>query len=179
MSRIGKYPVSIPSGVEVKIDGTKVAIKGGKGSSTHEMPSCIKAEVVDGSIVLTVASEVPEAKALWGLNRVLLANMVEGVSKGFQKTLEIVGVGYKAEMVGKDVKLTVGLSHTVTMPAPSGITFRLDGPTKVVVEGIDKQLVGQIAAKIRDVRPPEPYKGKGIRYLDEPIRRKAGKATVK
>ncbi len=179
MSRIGKLPVTIPSGVEVKKDGNVVAIKGAKGARSHEVPQCLNVEVADNNIVLSIAKEMPESKALWGLNRVLLANMVEGVSKGFQKTLEIVGVGYKAEMTGKDVKLTVGLSHTVTIPASEGISFRLDGPTKLVVEGVDKQKVGQVAALIRDVRPPEPYKGKGIRYLDEPIRRKAGKATVK
>jgi large subunit ribosomal protein L6 len=179
VSRIGKNPVDIPKGVEVKVEGQKVTVKGPKGTLSREIPGTLNAAVDAGKVVIAPRDKNADVKALWGLNRVLVDNMVKGVANGFKKTLEITGVGYKAELTGKNLKLTVGLSHTVTIPALAGITFSTESPTKLTVEGPDKELVGRIASEIRNVRPPEPYKGKGIRYSDEHIRRKAGKATVK
>jgi large subunit ribosomal protein L6 len=176
MSRIGKMPIEIPSGVDVKFDGTKVVVKGSKGELTRDFTDRVEFSVEDGVITLTRDSDSPQSRALHGLSRALLANMVEGVSNGFSKELEIQGVGYRASLKGKDIELLVGFSHSVDVQAPEGITFDVPEPTKIVVTGIDKEMVGQVAANIRKVRPPEPYKGKGIRYSGEYVRRKAGKA---
>lgn len=176
MSRIGKMPIEVPSGVDIKIDGTKVVVKGSKGELTREFTDRVGFGVEDGVVTLTRDSDSPQSRALHGLSRALLANMVQGVSEGFSKELEIQGVGYRASMKGKDIELLVGFSHAVNVEAPQGITFDVPEPTKIVVTGIDKEMVGQVAANIRKVRPPEPYKGKGIRYSGEYVRRKAGKA---
>jgi len=179
LSRIGKLPVKIPSGVQVKIDGQHIEVKGSKGTLSRDIPSELKVEVVEGTLQVTPAIEAENTKALWGLYRVLLDNMVIGVSSGYKKELEIVGVGYKAELKGKDLNIAAGLSDTVLFKARPGLEYRTDGPTKIVIEGIDKESVGQAAADIRRIRPPEPYKGKGIRYAGEQIRRKAGKTAGK
>lgn len=179
MSRIGKLPIQIPDGVEVKVDGQKVSVKGAKGTLSHTMPNEVKV-VVDSNVVRCErVGSGKKAESAWGLSRVLVYNMVTGVTRGYTKNLEIVGVGYRAEVKGKDLSLAVGYSNPVTMAPPEGITFKTEGPTKISVEGIDKVLVGQVAADIRAVRPPEPYKGKGIKYAGEQILRKAGKAAGK
>jgi large subunit ribosomal protein L6 len=180
VSRIGKQPVAILKGVELKKDGNKVSIKGPKGALSVEVPKCLNVDVADGKLTLSVNGEVTgDVKAQWGLHRALINNMVQGVSAGYRKSLEIVGVGYKAEMVGKNLKVVVGLSHPVTIQPSAGIALAIEGPTKIVIDGADKQMVGQVAAAIRSIRPPEPYKGKGIRYSGEKVRQKAGKAAVK
>ena len=181
MSRIGKKPVAIPAGVEVKVDGNKISIKGPKGTLTQELTGGIKAEFDAAAKELRLArtSELRQDRAKHGLYRALVANMVEGVTKGYRKALELVGVGYKAEKRGKTLVLTVGYSHPVEYPEAPGLSISTPAPTQIVVEGIDKQKVGQAAAEIRSVRPPEPYKGKGIRYQGEHVRRKAGKAGAK
>jgi large subunit ribosomal protein L6 len=176
MSRIGKMPITIPSGVDVKFDGPNVVVKGSKGELTRTFTDRVDFSVEDGVITVNRDGDTPQARALHGLSRALLANMVEGVTEGFSKELEIQGVGYRASLKGKDLELLVGFSHSVTVEAPEGITFDVPEPTKVVVTGVDKEIVGQVAANIRKVRPPEPYKGKGIRYAGEYVRRKAGKA---
>lgn len=176
MSRIGKMPIEVPTGVDIKIDGTKVVVKGSKGELTREFTDRVEFGVEEGVVTLTRDSDSPQSRALHGLSRALLANMVEGVSSGFSKELEIQGVGYRASLKGRDIELLVGFSHPVNVQAPDGITFDVPEPTKIVVTGIDKEMVGQVAANIRKVRPPEPYKGKGIRYSGEHVRRKAGKA---
>jgi large subunit ribosomal protein L6 len=176
MSRIGKMPIDVPSGVDVKIDGTRVVVKGSKGELTREFTDRVEFGVEDGVITLTRDSDSPQSRALHGLSRALLANMVQGVSEGYSKELEIQGVGYRASMKGNGIELLVGFSHPVNVEAPEGITFDVPEPTKIIVAGIDKEMVGQVAANIRKVRPPEPYKGKGIRYSGEYVRRKAGKA---
>ncbi len=176
MSRIGKMPVTVPSGVDVKIDGQSVTVKGSKGELARTFHERVGVEMDDGELRVTRPDDARESKALHGLSRALLSNMVVGVSEGFTKNLEIQGVGYRAALKGKDIELQVGFSHTVTVPAPDGVTFEVPEPTKITVSGIDKELVGQVAANIRKVRPPEPYKGKGIRYAGEYVRRKAGKA---
>lgn len=175
MSRIGKMPITVPTGVEVNIDGSRVTVKGPKGELVRDVAPDIKVRADDGKIVVERPTDSGRHRSLHGLTRTLVANMVAGVSEGFSKTLEIVGVGYKAILKGKDIELQVGLSHSVTCKAPEGITFEVPMPTRVRVIGIDKQQVGEIAAEIRAVRKPEPYKGKGIRYQDEHVRRKAGK----
>lgn len=176
MSRIGKKPVPIPAGVKVNVEGSKVTIQGPKGTLTQTFDPNMQIQVKDGQITVT-APEAPGYAALHGLTRALINNMVIGVTEGYKRTLEVEGVGYRAELQGKNLTLSVGLSHQVTIEAPPGITFTVDKSQRVfTVEGIDKQLVGEIAARIRAVRPPEPYKGKGIRYQGEKIRRKAGKA---
>ena len=179
MSRLGKIPVDIPSGVQVKIDGQRIEIKGAKGTAIRMLHPEIKAEVQDGKIHFTPVVEGDTVKALWGLNRMLVFNIVTGVSKGYRKELEIHGVGYKAELKGKDLQIVAGYSKPTLFKAPSGITFSIDNQTRVVIDGIDKELVGQTASEIRKIRKPEPYKGKGIRYLGEHIRRKAGKIAGK
>ena len=179
MSRVGKVPIVLPNGVDVKVDGETVMVKGPKGQLQQKVPGDIKVEVVEGKVVCTPADENKKIKANWGLCRVLINNMVMGVSEGYVKNLEIVGVGYRAELKGKNLFLNVGYSHPVMIQPQEGITFSLQGPTKIQIAGIDKQAVGQIAANIRGVRPPEPYKGKGIRYADESVRRKAGKTGAK
>lgn len=176
MSRIGKMPVTVPSGVDIKVDGAQVTVKGSRGQLSREFTDRVTFAVEDGVITVAREDDTREARALHGLSRALLANMVEGVSEGFSKVLEIQGVGYRASLKGSNIELLVGFSHPVDVPAPEGITFEVPEPTRIVVSGIDKEQVGQVAADIRKVRPPEPYKGKGIRYAGEYVRRKAGKA---
>ncbi|NLY90999.1 MAG: 50S ribosomal protein L6 [Firmicutes bacterium] len=176
MSRIGFKPINVPAGVELKIDGNFLRVKGPKGELSQEIPEGIRV-VQDGTVIkVERADEDRYYKALHGLTRSLIANMVEGVTNGFAKTLEINGVGYRAAKQGNKLVLTVGFSHPVEFEAESGIEFEVPAANRIIVKGIDKQRVGQIAAEIRGVRPPEPYKGKGIKYVDETIRRKAGKA---
>lgn len=176
MSRIGKSPVSLPSGVEIKVSGADVVVKGSKGELARTFNERIGFEIDNGTVTVTRPDDTRESRALHGLSRALLNNMVVGVSEGFKKELEIQGVGYRAALKGSDLELQVGFSHSVTVQAPDGITFEVPEPTKIVVAGIDKEKVGQVAANVRGVRPPEPYKGKGIRYAGEYVRRKAGKA---
>jgi large subunit ribosomal protein L6 len=175
MSRIGKKPIEVPAGVLVAIDPGRVTVSGPRGELRQVVPQRIKIEQEDGSIVVTRPSERGEDRALHGLTRTLIANMVEGVTNGFQKRLEIQGVGYRAALQGTNLELQVGYSHPVRITPRQGIEFEVPTPTQVVVKGIDKQVVGQTAAEIRKVRPPEPYKGKGIRYEGEFVRRKVGK----
>lgn len=176
MSRIGKKPVELPDGVDVVINGTDVTVKGSKGELARTFHERIGFDRDDGVIVLTRPDDSRESRALHGLSRALLKNMVVGVSEGFTKELEIHGVGYRVALKGKDIELQVGFSHTVLVEAPEGITFDVPEQTRIVISGIDKEQVGQVAADVRKVRPPEPYKGKGIRYVGEYVRRKAGKA---
>lgn len=176
MSRIGKQPIPLPAGVEVQVEGNVVRVKGAKGELTRVLPEAIQVAVEDGRIVVRRASDDPEHKALHGLSRTLVANMVEGVTKGYEKSLEIRGVGYRAQMVGNKLQLVVGFSHPVEVTPPPGIQVEVPKPTQIIVRGIDKELVGEFAAQIRRVRPAEPYLGKGIRYEGERVRRKAGKA---
>jgi large subunit ribosomal protein L6 len=179
MSRIGKKPVPIPKGVTATVDGQTVVIKGPKGSLTRTFHREMRIVLEDGQLVVSRPSDQHGHRALHGLSRALLANMVEGVTEGFRKQLELHGVGYKAEAQPTGVRLVVGLSHPVQFPAPAGVQISVENNTLVKIEGIDKELVGQVAAEIRKVRPPEPYKGKGIRYQGEHVRRKAGKAGAK
>jgi large subunit ribosomal protein L6 len=176
MSRIGNKPVDLPQGVDVKIDGRLVTVKGSKGELARNFHERIGFDLEEGVVNVTRPDDERESRALHGLSRALLANMVMGVSDGFRKELEIHGVGYRASLKGSDVELLVGFSHPVLVEAPEGVTFEVPEPTRIVVSGIDKEQVGQVAANIRKVRPPEPYKGKGIRYTGEYVRRKAGKA---
>lgn len=176
MSRVGKQPVGLPDGVDVKVDGTAVKVKGSKGELARTFHERIGFEIEDGVVTVTRPDDSRESRALHGLSRALLHNMVVGVSDGFRKELEIHGVGYRVALKGSNIELQVGFSHTVEVEAPDGITFEVPDQTKIVVTGIDKEQVGQVAADIRKVRPPEPYKGKGIRYAGEHVRRKAGKA---
>jgi large subunit ribosomal protein L6 len=178
MSRIGNAPISLPSGVEVKVTGNTVQVKGPKGTLNQDVDPSIAVSVDDGVVTLVRANDERATKALHGLYRALISNMALGVSEGYSKELTAVGVGYRAALKGKNIELQVGFSHPVNIEAPDGITFEVPEPTKIIVTGIDKQKVGQVAANIRSVRPPEPYKGKGIRYKDEHVRRKAGKAGV-
>jgi large subunit ribosomal protein L6 len=175
MSRIGRAPIPIPDGVSVDIAGQKVTVTGPKGELRHTVVEPIRISQEDGSLVVTRPTDRGPHRALHGLSRSLVANMVEGVSAGFERQLEIVGVGYRAQLRGKALELAVGYSHPVTIEPPEGIAFEVPAPTQVVVRGIDKQAVGEITAQIRGVRPPEPYKGKGIRYVGEEVRRKVGK----
>ncbi len=176
MSRIGRKPVAIPAGVEVKVDGSTVTVKGPKGTLTRTVHSNMKVELDGAAVVVTRPDESNLNKSLHGLTRTLIANMIEGVEKGYSKELEVNGVGYRAAKQGKDLVLNIGFSHQVIMPEPEGITVEVPGPNKIVISGPDKQKVGQFAAEVREKRPPEPYKGKGIKYADEHIRRKEGKA---
>lgn len=176
MSRIGKKPIAIPQGVDIQIDANNVVtVKGPKGQLTKELSQEMNIVVEEGNVVVTRPSDVKEHRSLHGLTRSLIANMVEGVTQGFTKNLEIIGVGYRAALQGTKIVLNMGYSHPVEIEAPAGITYEVPAPTKVSVKGIDKQLVGQMAAKIRSVREPEPYLGKGIRYEGEHVRRKEGK----
>jgi large subunit ribosomal protein L6 len=175
MSRIGRRPIEIPSGVTVTIEPSRVSVAGPLGTLQQQVPVRIAIEQEDGQIVVTRPTDRGEDRALHGLTRTLVANMVEGVTKGFEKRLEIQGVGYRAALRGTDLELSVGYSHPVTIKPRQGIAFEVPAPTQVVVKGTDKQQVGQTAAEIRKVRPPEPYKGKGIRYEGEYVRRKVGK----
>ena len=179
MSRIGKKPIPVPKGVTVTVDGNVIRVKGPKGELERTLHPTITAEQQDGTVVLARPSDDAEHRALHGLSRTLVANMIEGVTKGFQKTLEITGVGYKAEPRPYGLQLALGFSHPVQFRAPTGIKLSAPNPTTVVVEGPNKEIVGQVAAELRGLRPPEPYKGKGIKYVGEQIRRKAGKAGGK
>ncbi len=175
MSRIGRQPIELPAGVNVAIAPGRVQVNGPLGELAQDVPARMEIAHEDGVITVTRPTERGEDRALHGLTRTLVANMVEGVTKGFEKRLEIQGVGYRAGLRGSDLELSVGYSHTVVVSPRAGITFDVPSPTEVVVKGIDKQLVGQTAAEVRKVRPPEPYKGKGIRYEGEHVRRKVGK----
>ena len=177
MSRIGNAPITIPSGVEINVSGSDVTVKGQKGTLEHSIPEVIGIELEDGTLTVTRENDERDSKALHGLTRSLINNMVIGVSEGFRKDLEIIGVGYRANAKGKDaLELALGFSHPVNVKAPEGIEFDVPEPTKIGVIGIDKQMVGQVAAEIRAYRKPEPYKGKGVRYVGERVIRKAGKA---
>jgi large subunit ribosomal protein L6 len=176
MSRIGKLPIPVPSGVDVAIDGRTVTVKGPRGELSHTVVPPITVERgEDGSLLVRRPDDERESRSLHGLSRTLIANMVTGVTQGYSKTLEIVGTGYRVRAAGSDLEFALGFSHPVPVPAPDGITFRVETPTRFVVEGIDKQKVGEVAANIRKLRKPDPYKGKGVRYQGEVIRRKAGK----
>lgn len=177
MSRIGKQPIPVPSGVEVTIDGNDVTVKGPKGTLSQSFADTIDIALEDGVIYVRRPNDERRSRSLHGLTRTLVANMVTGVSEGFEKKLEIVGVGYRAQLKGNDLDLALGLSHPMVVPATEGITFEVPAPNRISVKGIDKQRVGQVAAEIRKIRPPEPYKGKGIRYAGEHVRRKVGKAA--
>ena len=176
MSRIGKQPVTIPAGVDVTIDGQIVTVKGPKGTLTYEVPAPLTVAQEDGFVVVSRPDEERESRSLHGLARTLIFNNVTGVTEGFSKKLEIVGTGYRVAAKGTGLELSLGYSHSINVDAPEGISFQLDGNTKITVSGIDKQQVGEVAAKIRKLRKPEPYKGKGVRYAGEHVRRKAGKA---
>jgi large subunit ribosomal protein L6 len=175
MSRIGKKPIEVPAGVNISVSPGRVMVNGPLGELTQVVPARMKVEQQDGTIVVTRPTERGGDRALHGLTRTLIANMVEGVTKGFEKRLEIQGVGYRAALRGTSLELNVGYSHSVTKDPPAGITFEVPVPTQIVVKGADKQQVGQVAAEVRRIRPPEPYKGKGIRYEGEYVRRKVGK----
>jgi large subunit ribosomal protein L6 len=179
MSRIGRRPIAIPAGVEVTLDGNDVRVKGPRGELSRRLHREVIVRREDGEIVVERPSDGPEHRSLHGLSRTLVANMVEGVTTGFTKTLEIVGVGYRAETKPFGLTLALGYSHPIDYKAPEGITLRAVNPTTVEVSGTDKEVVGQVAAEIRSLRPPEPYKGKGVKYQGEVIRRKAGKAGGK
>lgn len=179
MSRIGRKPIAVPNGVKVDIDGDMVRVEGPKGRIEQAFQSEMQIRLEDGQLIVERPSDAATHRAFHGLTRSLLANMVTGVTEGFSRTLEIVGVGYRAEKKGNTLVLNVGYSHVVEYPEPEGITITVPNATTVVIEGIDKQRVGQVAAEIRAVRPPEPYKGKGIRYQGEHVRRKAGKTGAK
>jgi len=179
MSRIGKNPVPVPAGVTVTLDGARITVKGPKGELTRELPASMQIAQENGTITVARPSEEQQHKALHGLTRTLIANMIEGVTKGYVKTLEITGVGYKAEPRPYGLQFALGYSHQIEFKAPAGIKLTTPNPTTVVVEGASKELVGQVAAEIRGLRKPEPYKGKGVKYQGEQIRRKAGKAGGK
>jgi large subunit ribosomal protein L6 len=178
MSRIGKYPVPVPTGVDVAIDGRTVTVKGPKGTLSHTVAPPIEVRRGDdGAVVVNRPDDERESRSLHGLSRTLIANMVAGVTQGFEKKLEIVGVGYRVLSKGPtQLEFQLGYSHSITFNAPEGITFTVEGPTRLTVSGIDKQVVGEVAANIRKLRKPEPYKGKGVRYAGEQVRRKVGKA---
>ncbi len=179
MSRIGKMPVAVPSGVEVTLNGQDLSIKGPKGTLTHNFPELIKAVKEDSSIVISRANDERLAKSLHGLSRTLVANMITGVTQGYSKKIVITGVGYKVAAKGKDLEFALGYSHPVPFPAPAGITFTVESPTELVVTGVDKQLVGETVAKIQKLRKSDPYKGKGLHLQGQRIRRKAGKTGKK
>ncbi len=177
MSRIGRQPVTIPSGVKIAIDGPVVTVTGPKGTLSQAVSPDMRIAIDDGTLTVSRPTDGREHRSLHGLTRTLIANMVEGVTNGYEKRLEIVGVGYRAAMKGDDIEFALGYSHSIVFPAPDGIEFEVPAPTRVTVRGIDKQQVGQVAANIRKLRKPEPYKGKGIRYEGEYVRKKAGKAA--
>ena len=179
MSRIGKQPVPVPDGVDVQIDGLTVTVKGPKGEVSRDMPEGVALTLEDGEVVVTRDNDLQTNRARHGLVRSLVANMVQGVTEGYVKKLEMVGVGYRAIQKGSDLELQVGFSHPVMVEAPEGVDLSVEDTTNITVTGVDKVLVGQTAANIRKIRPPEPYKGKGIKYVDEVIRRKAGKAAAR
>lgn len=175
MSRIGKKPVSLPTGVTAAVQNRTVSVKGPKGEMKLRLVPEIEAVVKDGTIAVATTEDSDRARAMWGLQRTLINNLVQGVTQGFSERLEISGVGYRAAVQGKNLQLQVGLSHDVLYPIPAGIQIVCEKPTSIAISGSDKQLVGQVAAEIRSYRPPEPYKGKGVRYASERIRRKEGK----
>ena len=175
MSRVGKNPVTVPSGVELKIDGAKVTAKGSLGELSFEHSDLVNVKFDDGQVTVTPANDTKKARALWGTTRARISNLVQGVSEGFKRNLEITGVGYRAQVQGQTLNLQLGFSHDVNYPIPQGITIKCAKPTEIEISGADKQQVGQVAAEIRAYRPPEPYKGKGVRYSDEYILRKEGK----
>lgn len=179
MSRIGRLPISIPAGVEVAIDGALVTVKGPKGTLTHTVASPIAVTKEESKVVVSRPNDERSSRALHGLTRTLISNMVKGVTEGYQKTLEISGTGYRVAAQGKGLEFALGYSHPIKVEAPEGITFTVETPTKLHVAGIDKQKVGEVAANLRKLRKPDPYKAKGVRYSDEVIRRKAGKAGKK
>jgi large subunit ribosomal protein L6 len=176
MSRVGKMPIPLPQGVDVQIAGRRVTVRGPKGELSRDLDPEMRVEQKDGQLIVTRPSEQARHRAMHGLTRTLVSNMVTGVSNGFSKTLELQGVGYRAQMQGQNLVLAVGYSHPVNVPPPPGIEFEVEGTSKIVVKGINREHVGQAAADVRKIRPPEPYKGKGIRYTGEYVRRKAGKA---
>ncbi|MEU3189891.1 50S ribosomal protein L6 [Streptomyces sp. NPDC006992] len=177
MSRIGKLPIQVPAGVDVTIDGQTVAVQGPKGSLSHTVAAPIEiAKGEDGALVVTRPNDESRNRALHGLSRTLVANMITGVTNGFSKDLEISGVGYRVQAKGSDLEFSLGYSHPILVEAPEGISFKVESPTKFTVEGIDKQRVGEVSAKIRKLRKPDPYKAKGVKYAGEVIRRKVGKA---
>ena len=176
MSRIGKLPIPVPAGVEVKIDGQNIEVKGPKGTLSHVVPAPITIVLEDNTITVTRPDDERNSRSLHGLTRTLIANNIHGVTQGFSKGLEIVGTGYRVTAKGADLEFALGYSHSITVQPPVGITFVVEGNTKVTVQGIDKQAVGEVAANIRKLRKPEPYKGKGVRYAGEVVRRKAGKS---
>jgi large subunit ribosomal protein L6 len=175
MSRIGKKPVSIPSGVTVTLDGQTVSVKGPKGQLAWTVSDEVEVKLENNELTFTPRSDSPRARGMWGLSRSLVGNMVQGVTQGYEETLELVGVGYRAAMKGAALSLQLGFSHDVDIPAPAGVSFAVPKQTEIKISGIDKQAVGEIAAQIRRIRPPEPYKGKGVRYAGEKVRRKEGK----
>lgn len=177
MSKIGKKPIDIPAGITVSVDNDSVVVKGSKGELSVVVDSVIKVEIKDNQIILSPKREVKKVNALWGLSRSLIANMVYGVEKGYEKELELQGVGYKVAQKGNDLELNLGFSHPVIFKAPEGVEFKVE-KNKITVLGIDKQLIGQVAANIRSLKKPEPYKGKGIRYVGEQVRRKVGKKAA-
>jgi large subunit ribosomal protein L6 len=180
MSRIGRKPIPVPTGVDIKVDGATVTVKGPKGQLSHTVAEPISVEKGDdGQLVIARPDDERRSKELHGLSRTLIANMVLGVTEGYRKSLEIAGTGYRVTAKGSDLEFALGFSHPVVVTPPAGITFTVERPTLFHVAGIDKQLVGEVAANIRKIRPPEPYKGKGVKYLGEVIRRKAGKAGKK
>ena len=179
MSRVGLKPIPVPAGVEIKIEENLSIVKGPRGELKQHIPSQIAVEIGDGEVRCLRSSDSPKDRSAHGLVRALLANQVTGVTDGFKKELSIIGVGYRAELKGKNLVLSLGFSHPIEYPAPAGITFGCPNQTSIVVEGMSKQQVGQVAAEIRDFRPPEPYKGKGVRYADETVHRKAGKSATK
>jgi large subunit ribosomal protein L6 len=176
MSRVGQAPIPVPSGVEVKIEGREVTVKGPKGELSRVVPEVLSVNLEGEEVTVTRADDERESRALHGLFRSLINNMVVGVTEGYRRGLEIVGVGYRAQKVGEKLQLSLGYSHPVEIEPPKGISFEVENPTHLAVVGIDKELVGQVAARIRATRKPEPYKGKGVRYAGEQVRRKAGKA---
>jgi len=175
MSRVGKKPVPVPSGVTATVTGQTVKMKGSKGELQYVVPNVVDVKFEDGAVSVQPKNQTKEARSLWGTSRAQVANLVEGVSKGFEKKLEITGVGYRAAMAGKALKLSLGYSHDIEYEIPVGITIAVPKPTEIVISGIDRQVVGQVAAEIRDYRGPEPYKGKGVKYAGEFIFRKEGK----
>ena len=176
MSRIGRLPIPVPAGVEVKIDGNNVEVKGPKGSLSLTVAEPIKVAIEDGSVVVTRPDDERNSRSLHGLTRTLISNQITGVTEGFSKGLEIVGTGYRVAAKGSGIEFALGYSHPILVEPPAGITFSIEGNTKITVSGIDKQAVGEVAANLRKLRKPEPYKGKGVRYAGEVVRRKAGKA---
>ena len=179
MSRIGRKPIVIPTGVEVKIDGSNITVKGPKGTLDSKIHPMMTAKVENGEVVVTRPNDEKEARSLHGLTRTLISNMVEGVTNGFKKELEVNGVGYRVQKQGKNLVMNLGYSHQVTMSDTDDVTIEVPGPNKIIIHGADKQKVGQFAAEVREKRPPEPYKGKGIKYDYEVVRRKEGKTGAK